>query len=187
MFHPNDHLLCQRLICCPPPLPRRWADPRQQLTSRLPYQFWTPAPSDSPLFTPFAWSDLPLFWEVAYGAGNCLLAWALDSSDYEWKRRDNVLGKWTNDSEGPEVVYKARPLSAPTPTHSNLSATSTFNVYGTLVANLKLNGQGLISVDRSGETPALALSSQAWFLHDKSKNIMDIPTLLERAQVFQVF
>lgn len=90
--------------------------------------------------------------------------------------------KWSNDSEGAKVAYKARPLSAPMPMSPKVSAANTLDAIRTLVANPKLTDLGLFIVDRSGETLAVALSPQALFPHDNGDRVADLPALLEKFQ-----
>ena len=96
--------------------------------------------------------------------------------------REDVLLKWANDAEGAKVLFKARPLSAPAPTSSRVSATHTLDAMGALLRHPRLNREGHIGLDRSGDSPAVALSPDAWFPQDKGERALDVPFLLERAQ-----
>ena len=96
--------------------------------------------------------------------------------------REDVLLKWANDAEGAKVLFKARPLSAPAPTSSRVSATHTLDAMGALLRHPRLNREGHILLDRSGDSLAVALSPDAWFPQDKGERTLDVPFLLERAQ-----
>lgn len=90
--------------------------------------------------------------------------------------------KWANDAEGAKVLYKIRPLSAPTSTSSRISTSNTLDAIGALLENPRLNPEGHMFVDRSGDSPAVAFSPNAWFPQEKGEMALDIPALLERAQ-----
>ncbi|XP_076055410.1 uncharacterized protein LOC143033799 [Oratosquilla oratoria] len=139
--------------------------------------------TDSFEFRPFSWCDLPRSWEYSFGEGHKLVAWSPDYSLPEgWRRRDDVILKWANDEEGAKVLYKIRPLSAPASTPSRISTSNTLDALGALLENPRLNPDGHMFVDRSGDSPAVALSPNAWFPQEKGEKALDIPALFERAQ-----
>ncbi|XP_076038465.1 uncharacterized protein LOC143023748 [Oratosquilla oratoria] len=149
-------------------------------SSSLPYP---PTMTDSFEFRPFSWCDLPRSWEYSFGEGHKLVAWSPDYSLPEgWRRRDDVILKWANDEEGAKVLYKIRPLSAPASTPSRISTSNTLDALGALLENPRLNPDGHMFVDRSGDSPAVALSPNAWFPQEKGEKALDIPALFERAQ-----
>ncbi|XP_076047227.1 uncharacterized protein LOC143028742 [Oratosquilla oratoria] len=88
---------------------------------------------------------------------------------------------WANDAEGAKVLYKIRPLSDPASTPSRISTSNTLDALGALLENPRLNPDGHMFVDRSGDSPAVALSPNAWFPQEKGEKALDIPAL-ERAQ-----
>ncbi|XP_076059425.1 uncharacterized protein LOC143036054 [Oratosquilla oratoria] len=139
--------------------------------------------TDSFEFRPFSWCDLPRSWEYSFGEGHKLVAWSPDYSLPEgWRRRDDVILKWANDEEGATVLYKIRPLSAPASTPSRISTSNTLDALGALLENPRLNPDGHMFVDRSGDSPAVAFSPNAWFPQEKGEKALDIPALFERAQ-----
>ncbi|XP_076036268.1 uncharacterized protein LOC143022131 [Oratosquilla oratoria] len=139
--------------------------------------------TDSFEFRPFSWCDLPRSWEYSFGEDHKLVAWSPDYSLPEgWRRRDDVILKWANDAEGAKVLYKIRPLSAPASTPSRISTSNTLDALGALLENPRLNPDGHMFVDRSGDSPAVALSPNAWFPQEKGEKALDIPALFERAQ-----
>lgn len=142
-----------------------------------------PSTRDSYEFLPFSWCDFPHSWEYSFGEDNKLVAWSPDSSLPEgWRRRDDVFLKWANDTEGAKLLYKIRPLSAPIPSSSRVSTSNTLDAIGALLENPRLNPEGHMFIDRSGDSPAVALSPDAWFPQEKGEMALDIPALLERAQ-----
>ncbi|XP_076033074.1 uncharacterized protein LOC143020528 [Oratosquilla oratoria] len=99
----------------------------------------------------------------------------------ETRGEGTLAAQWANDAEGAKVLYKIRPLSAPASTPSRISTSNTLDALGALLENPRLNPDGHMFVDRSGDSPAVALSPNAWFPQEKGEKALDIPAL-ERAQ-----
>lgn len=63
--------------------------------------------------------------------------WSLDdSSEYGWRRRDDVVLKWANNPEGTKVLFKIHPLTASTPSSLMVSPSNTFAAFWALLYKL---------------------------------------------------
>ena len=80
------------------------------------------------------------------------------------------------------VYFKARPISAPPPAPSKITPSGTLDAVGFLSTKPALNPGGRLTVDVSGDSPTLCLSSDAYFPGDKGESQLDVPTFLARAQ-----
>ena len=92
--------------------------------------------------------------------------------------------KWSSvDGNSRAMVYfKARPISAPPPAPSKITPSGTLDAVGFLSTKPALNPGGRLTVDVSGDSPTLCLSSDAYFPGDKGESQLDVPTFLARAQ-----
>ena len=120
----------------------------------------SPAATTGPCeFLPFSWRDLPQSWEYSFGEDGRLVAWSPDDTRPEgWRKRDDVVLKWANDAEGAKVLFRSRPLSAPVPASSRVSASATLDAIGVLLGNPRLNPEALVSGQVGGLSYSGALS-----------------------------
>ena len=112
-----------------------------------------------------------------------LVAYASDEArSGAWRRLGNVqvrLG--SRDGDNPEVLYRAKPLSTPTPLPTKLSPTATLDAVSVLLNNPRATTSQSHSIDSSGDAPCLEFAQSAYFPGERSLKPLDVASMLEKA------